>query len=120
MKRCLGISNSIPEPTHPLTFFSGVELKRLKTKAILSNRDIFDSLNRNINGSVSNTCRSVEDNFKDTLKKLRIKNLKRNIISQININSIRNKIELLSEAVSGKIDMLMVSETKTAIWFQIS
>ena len=54
----------------------------------------------------------MEDNFKYTLKKLRIKNLNRVIISQININSIRNKIELLSEAVLGNIDILMVSETK--------
>ena len=42
---------------------------------------------------------SVEDNFKDTLKKARIKNLNRVIISQSNINSIRNNIWFLSEAV---------------------
>ena len=50
--------------------------------------------------------------FKDALKKLRIKNLNRVIISQININSIRNKIEVLSEAVLGNIDIFMVSENK--------
>ena len=54
----------------------------------------------------------MEDNFKDTMKNLRIENLNRVILSQININSIRNKTELLSEAVSGNIDILMVSETK--------
>ena len=70
--------------------------------------NISHSLSKNVSGSVSITCQSVEDNFKDTLKKLRIKNL----ISQININSIRNKTKLLSEAVSGNIDILMVSETK--------
>ena len=62
----------------------------------------------------------MEDNFKDTLKKLRIKNLNRVIISQININSIRNKIELLSEVVLGNIDILMVSETKTDMSFPTS
>ena len=58
------------------------------------------------------TFQSLQDNFKDTLKKLKIKNLNRVIISQININSIRNKIELSSKAVLGNIDILMVSEIK--------
>ena len=62
----------------------------------------------------------MEDNFKDTLKKSRIKNLNRVIISQINIYSIRNKIELLSEAVLGNIDILMVSETKIDMSFPTS
>ena len=62
----------------------------------------------------------MEDNFKDTWRKLRIKNLNRVIISQININSIRNKIELLSEAVLGNIDILMVSETKIDMSFPTS
>ena len=48
------------------------------------------------------------------MKKLRRKNLNRVIVSQINKNSIRNKIELL-EAVLGNIDILMVSETKIKI-----
>ena len=61
----------------------------------------------------------MEDNFKDTLKKLRIKNLNRVIISQINIISI-NKIELLSEADLGNIDILMVSETKIDMSFPTS
>ena len=39
------------------------------------------------------------------------------IISQISINSIRKKIELLSEAVLGNIDVLKVSETKIDISF---
>lgn len=41
------------------------------------------------------------DNCKDTLKKSRIKNLNRVIISQINKISIRNTIELLSEVALG-------------------
>ena len=107
MRGCSGISNLIPEPAHPLTLFSDVASERSKTTAILSDHDIPHSLSRNVNGSVSITCQSLEDNFKDTLKKLRIKNLNRVIISQININSIRNKTELLSEAVLGNIDILI-------------
>ena len=103
-----------------MTLFSDVASERSKTTAILSDHDIPHSLSRNVNGSVSITCQSLEDNFKDTLKKLRIKNLNRVIISQININSIRNKIELLSEAVLGNIDILMVSETKIDMSFPTS
>ena len=54
------------------------------------------------------------------MKKLRIKSLKRVIISQINLNSIRNKIKLLSEADLGNIDILMVSETKIDMSFPTS
>ena len=60
---------------------------------------IFHSLSGNVSESDFITCKSVEDNFKDTMKKFRIKNINKVIISQININSMRNKIELLSEAV---------------------
>ena len=103
-----------------MTLFSDVAFEHSKTTAILSDHDIPQSLSRNVNGSVSFTCQSLEDNFKDTLKKLRTKNLNRVIISQININSIRNKIELLSEAVLGNIDILMVSETKIDMSFPTS
>ena len=82
-----------------MTLSPDVTSERSKTTAILSDQDIPYSLSRNVNGSVSITCQYLEDNFEDTLKKLRIKNLSRGVISQININSIRNKIEPLSEAV---------------------
>ena len=59
----------------------------------------------------------MKDNFKDTLTKLRIKNLNRYNISQININSIRYIIEPLSEAVLRKI---LVSETKIDMSFLTS
>ena len=94
MRGCSGSSNLIPEPAHPFS-------ERSKTTAILSDHDIHHSLFRNVNGSVSITCQSLEDNFKDTLKKLRINNLNRVIISQIKVNSIRNKLELLSEEDLG-------------------
>ena len=71
--------------------FSDVAFERSKTTAILSDNDISPGLSRNKSESVSITCQFVEDNIK-TLKTLRIKNLNTVINSQININSIRNKI----------------------------
>ena len=46
------------------------------------------------------------------LKHLRNEDPYRVIIGQININSIRNKFELLVKYVGNDLDILMVSETK--------
>ena len=46
------------------------------------------------------------------MKAFRVRNINRIIIVDINVNSIRNKIYLLSEGVRGNIDILMVLETK--------
>ena len=46
------------------------------------------------------------------LKSIRAKNVNRLIIAHLNINSIRNKFDLLASNVSGNIDILMLSETK--------
>ena len=46
------------------------------------------------------------------LKNIPLKNVNNIIIAQININSIRNKFELLSHYVSGNIDILIITETK--------
>ena len=52
------------------------------------------------------------ENFKYYLSSLRRKNLNRVILAQLNINSIRNKFNLLAEGIKGKVDVLMISETK--------
>ena len=46
------------------------------------------------------------------LKNLRVNYSNKIIMKQLNINSIRNKFKLLSSLIGGKIDILMVSETK--------
>ena len=48
----------------------------------------------------------------EDLQSLRIKNADRIIIGSLNINSVRNKIGLLEDLVSERIDILLVSETK--------
>ena len=45
------------------------------------------------------------------LKQIRIKNLHRVIIGQLNINSLRNKFDLLKNT-TGYFDIFLVSETK--------
>ena len=46
------------------------------------------------------------------LKSLCCNNLNRLVFPHLNINSIRNKFELLSEQIRGNVDVLMASETK--------
>ena len=45
------------------------------------------------------------------LKDIRINNINRLIIGQLNINSLRNKSEQLSTMTNGNIDIFMISET---------
>ena len=53
------------------------------------------------------------DEFNITLKTIRSDNAGKLIFAHLNINSIRNKFEFLATQVKGKIDVLMISETKT-------
>ena len=47
-----------------------------------------------------------------TLKTIRSDNVNKLIFPHLNINSIRNKFEFLATQVKGKIDILMIAETK--------
>ena len=40
------------------------------------------------------------------------KHVNKRIIAHLNINSLRNKFGLLAEFTRGKVDILMISETK--------
>ena len=55
---------------------------------------------------------SVPDNFRNSLKNIRIDNMNKLIFAHLNINSLRNKFDLLSEQMKGFIDILIISETK--------
>ena len=58
---------------------------------------------------------SINDAFLDPLseiKNLRLRNVNKVIISNININSLPNKFEQLKELVIKHIDVLVVTETK--------
>ena len=48
----------------------------------------------------------------DTLKALRLSNVDRIIVAQINVNSIRNKFDALIAGIQNKVDILLISETK--------
>ena len=46
------------------------------------------------------------------LKSLKLKNLDKIVIAHLNINSLRNKFDLLRDIVEDNIDILLISETK--------
>ena len=48
----------------------------------------------------------------DILKALRCKNVNRILIGHLNINSLRNKLEILVSSIAVNLDILMISETK--------
>ena len=67
-------------------------------------------------GDIENGEDSLHDNpdpFK-LLKKIRVSNINRLVIGQLNINSIRNKFEALKSIVRGNLDILIVTESKLA------
>ena len=61
-----------------------------------------------------------QKNLGSNLHKVRIENPSGIIFRQININSIRNKFDLLMNIIKNEIDILMISETKIDNSFPIS
>ena len=54
---------------------------------------------------------SILNNFND-LHEIRLKNPNRLIFAHNNINSLRNKFEMLQEVIGNNIDVLLISETE--------
>ena len=52
------------------------------------------------------------DDPADILNKIKVKHLTRLICGQLNINSIRNKFDLLKMQIKGNIDILVITESK--------
>ena len=51
-------------------------------------------------------------NINAELRSLRVKDMNKRIIGHLNINSLRNKFELLMHQIKENIDILMIPETK--------
>ena len=56
-------------------------------------------------------------NQMNTLHEIRIKNANRLITGHLNVNSLRNKFEMLGELIKDKIDIFLISEAKLDISF---
>ena len=60
----------------------------------------------------SNDSTFSHSDVKKALTDIRISNMNKLVFGHLNINSLRNKFDLLSEQVKGYIDILMVSGTE--------
>ena len=110
---CSGIEkNRILEPEHPLCPSCSDVMPNISTHTFSSEGTSNNSKIRNMREPVSVNTVTTNDDFKTKLKDVRITNLNRIVISHVNINSIKNKFELLAEAVMGNVDILMATETK--------
>ena len=61
---------------------------------------------------MSNASIVTSSDAKKTLKNIRISSINKLIFGHLNIDSLRNKFDLLCEQVKGSIDILMILETK--------
>ena len=59
------------------------------------------------------------DPFK-VLRKIRVSNINRLVIGQLNINLIRNKFEALKSIITGNLDILVITESKLDNSFPVS
>ena len=77
------------------------------------------SENESINSEPNYVIRKNDSSVESvaSLEKLRLDNPNRPIFGHLNINSIRNKFEMLPNIIQGKLDILLVSETKIDISF---
>ena len=60
----------------------------------------------------NNKQKIATDNDITLLDEIRTKNINRLIISNLNINSLSSKFEQLKVSIQGKIDILIITETK--------
>ena len=65
-----------------------------------------------INVNLSLPSKSVNSVSVGSIRDARKRNLKRNILGHLNINSIRNKFDLLVDQIKENVDIMVISETK--------
>ena len=92
------------------------EYKYSEAKITTPNTYIYSCLEQSSTDNISFIDENEESNestsFPNNLKATGIANINRLMIGHININSIRNKFEILSKNIKGNLDILMISETK--------
>ena len=87
---------------------------------MLANFHVSQSLTKNVNSDQHQSDefnQQQSDEFNNlinfsNLNEIRVKNHDKVIFGHLNINSIRNKIEELANLVMGRVDILLISESK--------
>ena len=73
-----------------------------------------ENLDKTLSGqkNISSSCDFSDEKGLGKLNVARSQILNRIFIAHLNINSLRNKFEILKEATANKVDILLISETK--------
>ena len=114
-------------------------MKEITNKNVDSNKQIRESNEKDVRRkekiirNVSENCKNApfekisendksnfKCNFENGFKNLRKKNMHKIAVGQMNVNSIRNKFDHLMTAVSGNIDILLITETKIDSTFPVN
>ena len=80
---------------------------------VLVNPNAIQNLNRNVRLEQQLSINEIKDTSDlTTLNDIRVKNPNKMILCHLNINSIRNKIDILACLVRGAVDIMLISESK--------
>ena len=97
------------------------ELGDLLTQSMLDTQgDICSDVVLPSEAPSNNTYANSGESPYSILNNLRIKNSSRIILGHLNVNSSRNKFDMVSDLISGKIDIFLISETKIDSTFPTS
>ena len=100
--------------------YNGTSKNDFRLKAHFHN-DNDESSNISNSSEVKQSYPSICDDMvgNPDLRAIRKKNLNKLIIAQLNVNSLKNKLEFLKEQIQDNIDILMISETKIDASFPV-
>ena len=99
-----------------------LDYKYSEGKITNPNTNIYSCLEQSSTDNISfkdeNEESSESSLFLNKLKATRIANIKRLMIGHINMNSIRNEFEMLSNSIKSNLCLLMISKTKldSTLW----
>ena len=111
---CESLNSNYIVSSKSFTKYEVISTKNLSITDVTKNSVTSKHLNN------SKSLLSDQKNLGSNLHKVRIENPSRIIFGQMNINSIRNKFDLLMNIIKNEIDILMISETKIDNSFPIS
>ena len=115
---------SLRYPVSYRSYPDSLEYKYWEPKITNPDTNIYSCLEQSSTNNISfideNEESSGSASFLNKLKTTRIANINRLMIDHMNINSIRNIFEMLSNSMKGNLDILMISKIKLDSTFQSS
>ena len=99
---------------------SHIPITYSQTSDVIFTNNVIESSSDTFMPISDNIPKNDLDNPHSILNNLRISNMNRIMFAHININSVRNKCGMLADMIGGRVDILLVSETKIDTTFPSS